>query len=99
LAVKVNGKEATGVVEQERIDSGDEIVRTRAPDAILASKMDFDHFISVTVMNDWFGHSPQRTCGFPHTPRNHSFAIGYRLRPTSLPESAVARCVVVRLWW
>ena len=27
---------------------------------------------SLTGMNDWFGHSPQRICGFPHTPRTHS---------------------------
>ena len=46
LVVEVDGKEAAGVVVQQRIDAGDEIAATTiGSDAVLATQMRLDHLV------------------------------------------------------
>src|SRR5215831_15403254 len=45
LVVEVDGEKAAGVVEQQRIDTSDEITAATVPNAILASQMGFDHLV------------------------------------------------------
>jgi hypothetical protein len=45
LVVEVDGEKTAGVVEQQRVDTSDEITSAIVPDAILATQMGFDHLV------------------------------------------------------
>jgi hypothetical protein len=45
LVVEVDGEKTAGIVEQQRIDTSDEITSAIVPDAILTTQMGFDHLI------------------------------------------------------
>ena len=44
--VEVDGEKSAGVVEQQRIDTSDEIASAIAPDTILATQMGFNHLVA-----------------------------------------------------